>query len=257
MCRLAAYAGPPLSPATLIFSGEHSLYRQSWAPREMLSGTVNADGLGVAWYTDGAPVRLLSDRPAWHTPEHRPLLASVRSGIIAASVRNATEGLGIDLHSVAPLAFDRWTFTLNGYVEAFRPAFMRDFRQDLPDALYGELAGSSDTETLFLLLVHRMRSGQTPEEALAGLASEVCERVRTKDRSAQLNMLLTDGEAVLATRTGTLERSNSLYVTRDWKGAPGGSVLSSEPLDPEGWTEVKDHALVVLTPDSVTVKPLW
>ena len=256
MCRLAAYVGPALSPATLVFSGEHSLYRQSWAPREMLSGTVNADGLGVAWYSEGAPVRLLSDRPAWHTPEHRPLLASVRSGVIAASVRNATEGLGIDLHSVAPLAHDRWTFTLNGYVEAFRPAFMRSFREELGDDLYGELSGSSDTETLFLMLVHRMRQGASPDDALRALAAEVSERVQRAGHSAQLNMLLTDGEAVRITRTGTLEKSNSLYVTENWKGAPGGCVAASEPLDPGEWTPVEDHSLVMLRPDGVSVEAL-
>ena len=44
MCRLAAYLGAPLSPARLVFDGSHSLYEQSWAPRELLSGTLNADG---------------------------------------------------------------------------------------------------------------------------------------------------------------------------------------------------------------------
>ena len=29
---------------------EHSLIVQSYKPREMISGTVNADGFGIGWY---------------------------------------------------------------------------------------------------------------------------------------------------------------------------------------------------------------
>ena len=41
MCRLVAYTGGPASPAGLVFGGAHSLYEQSWAPQELLSGSVN------------------------------------------------------------------------------------------------------------------------------------------------------------------------------------------------------------------------
>ena len=62
MCRLLAYAGAPLPADVPVFSGDHSLVRQSYAPREMLSGQVNADGHGVAWYRGGLPVRAGSCR---------------------------------------------------------------------------------------------------------------------------------------------------------------------------------------------------
>ena len=41
MCRLVADTGGPVSPAGLVFGGAHSLYEQSWAPQELLSGSVN------------------------------------------------------------------------------------------------------------------------------------------------------------------------------------------------------------------------
>jgi len=240
----------------LIFEGERSLYSQSWAPQEMLSGSVNADGLGVAWYVRGRPVRLLSDRPAWHTPHHRPLLESVESTTVVASVRNATVGLGVDESSVAPLAYQSWSFTLNGYVTDFRPSFMRAFRSDLPDDLYGHLTGSSDTETLFMLLVSRLRGGQPPGDALADLVSWVLARVSEGKSKTQLNFALTDGEGLWATRAGSLAESNSLYYSTTWKHAPHGAVVASEPLGEGDWTAVEDQTLISVIDGSVSSKPL-
>jgi gamma-glutamyl hercynylcysteine S-oxide hydrolase len=256
VCRFAAYHGRDLSPATLVFEGDRSLYSQSWAPKEMLSGTVNGDGLGVAWYVDGRPVRLLSDRPAWHTPHHRPLLESVTSTTIVASVRNATEGLGVDESSVAPLAFDRWTLTLNGFVTDFRASFMRAFRTELPDDLYGNLSGSSDTETLFMLLVSRLRGGAEPGDSLRDLVSWVLDRVTHAGSAAQLNLALSDGEGLWITRSGSLPQSNSLYYTADWRHASSGIVVASEPLDDGDWAGVEDQSLVSVVGGTVSVDPL-
>jgi gamma-glutamyl hercynylcysteine S-oxide hydrolase len=256
VCRFAAYHGDPLSPATLVFNGEHSLYSQSWSPREMLSGTVNGDGLGVAWYSDGRPIRLLSDRPAWHTPHHRPLLESVASTSIVASVRNATEGLGIDKSSVAPLAFDRWTLTLNGYVTDFRAGFMRSFRTALPDDLYGNLVGSSDTETLFMLLVSRLRENCAPADALRDLVAWVVERVSEEGSTTQLNLALTDGMGLWVTRAGSLPQSNSLYVTSSWTHAPAGVTVASEPLDAGDWLPVPDQSVVSVEDSGVSIDPI-
>ena len=47
MCRLTAYAGEPLTADALVFGGTHSLLEQSYVPRELLHGHVNADGYGV------------------------------------------------------------------------------------------------------------------------------------------------------------------------------------------------------------------
>ena len=66
MCRLLAYLGPSIALNRLISEPEHSLVVQSYAPREMTSGRLNADGFGFAWYDAGAPGRALrlSQHPA-------------------------------------------------------------------------------------------------------------------------------------------------------------------------------------------------
>ena len=50
MCRLAAYLGPAQTLESLLVDPPHGLYRQSYAPEQQVSGTVNADGFGVGWY---------------------------------------------------------------------------------------------------------------------------------------------------------------------------------------------------------------
>ncbi|HBE92200.1 MAG TPA: hypothetical protein DDW55_06595, partial [Gammaproteobacteria bacterium] len=58
MCRLAAYLGPELRLEKLLIEPEHSLVKQSWAPREMLEAKLNADGYGYGWYDpEGNPLR--------------------------------------------------------------------------------------------------------------------------------------------------------------------------------------------------------
>ena len=165
MCRLTAYVGEPIAADALVFGGTHSLLEQSYAPQELLHGNLNADGYGVVWYRDGVPVRAGSARPIWQDDDLRVLLEGAVSGTILAAVRNATPGIPI-AGGNQPLIHGRWSFVLNGYVEEFRASHMRALRAQLPDELYGHLAGSSDTETLFLLAVDGVQQGATRVEAL-------------------------------------------------------------------------------------------
>ncbi|MFE0380540.1 class II glutamine amidotransferase, partial [Streptomyces inhibens] len=56
MCRHLAYLGPEIPFGQVVLDPPHGLYRQSWAPRRQLHGTVNADGFGVGWYAPGDQV---------------------------------------------------------------------------------------------------------------------------------------------------------------------------------------------------------
>lgn len=72
MCRHLAFLGGEERLGALLVTPEHSLYRQSWAPRRQRHGTVNADGFGVGWYAEGT-----RRRPATGAP--------VRSGVTSRS----------------------------------------------------------------------------------------------------------------------------------------------------------------------------
>ena len=250
MCRLLAYVGAPVSPAPLVFGGNHSLYRQSWAPGELLSGSVNADGYGVVWRgADGVLARIAASRPIWYDGDLETTLGAVRSGCVFAALRNGTPGIPVDGTGVLPLTFDGWAFALNGFVPDFRARHMRALREELPDELYAELRGSSDSETLFLLALAFIGEGATALEALRRIRARVLQRL-DPDQEAQLNMVLTDGHRVTAVRTGSVEATNSLYVARRPDFAPEGVVLASEPTHPEAsWTAVDAHTWVELDPD--------
>jgi len=248
VCRLIAYLGEPTEVAPLVFSGSHSLYEQSWAPRELLSGSVNADGYGVAWYTEQRPARIADTRPIWHAPDLPDTLSAISSACIVGALRNGTPGIPLDSSGVLPLVFEKWTFALNGFVPDFRALHMRDLRASLPDDLYAQLAGSSDSETLFLLCADQLRNGASLEEALMSTARVVAARLEREE--SQLNMLLTDGRSVAALRSSTVAATNSLYVADRQAFAPGGLVVASEPLD-EGsdWVAVPGHSWLRVEPD--------
>ena len=166
MCRLTAYVGEPLTADALVFGGTHSLVNQSYVPRELLHGHVNADGYGVVWYRGTTPVRTGGACPIWQDTDLRTLLEGVSSSTILASVRNATPGIPIEGGN-QPLLHGRWTFVLNGFVENFRTSHMRALRSHLPDDLYGHLSGSSDSETLFLLAVEiRQRTDRVAADTM-------------------------------------------------------------------------------------------
>jgi glutamine amidotransferase len=250
MSRLVAYLGEPISPAWLVFGGEHSLYRQSRAPRELLSGSMNADGYGVVWYSGGGPRRLAATCPIWHDEQLESTLAGVSSPCVVAALRSEAEpGMPLDRAGLQPLTAGCWTFVFDGGIPAFRKAHMRALRQSLPDELYAELRGSSDSETLFLLALAAVKRGATPAEALESVARAVLARVG-KGGDAQLNMLLTNGESLTALRSSTVLLTNSLYVARHSPFAPGGTVIASERLGPgSAWEAVDGHHLLEITQD--------
>lgn len=248
MCRLVAYLGEPMSPARLVFGGDHSLYEQSWAPRELLSGSVNADGYGVVWYTDGSPSRIAEVRPIWYDEELERTLGSIESTCVIAALRNGTVGTSVDRSGQLPLVQERWSFVLNGFVPDFRSRHMRALRGELPDELYACLRGSSDSETLFLVCVAAIRDGASMLEALEATVRRV--RARVGAAEAQLNMVMSDGRRVVAVRTGTVPETNSLYVAEHPSFAPGGVVVAAEPPDgTASWTAVPSHGSIEVDAD--------
>ncbi|MFQ5537598.1 MAG: hypothetical protein ACE5GJ_09125 [Gemmatimonadota bacterium] len=248
---MVAYLGAPCSPQPLVFGGDHSLYRQSWAPEQLLSGSVNADGYGVVWYHEGVPRRVAEARPIWHEEDLEGMLGSVSSTCILAALRNATPGQRVDGAALLPLTHDRYSFVLNGFVPHFHARHMREMRAELPDDLYAALRGSSDAETLFLLAVARVREGAGPAEALEEVARRVHSRVAPEE--AQMNMLLADGERIGILRSATVLVTNSLYASWNPPFAPHGVVVASEPLDgAAAWVPLDGHHRFELGPDGLS-----
>ena len=241
MCRLTTYAGKPITADTLVFGGTHSLLEQSYVPNKLLHGHVNADGYGVVWYRDGTPVATGGAEPIWRDNNLSALLAGVEASTILAAVRNATPGIPVDGGNL-PLVHERWSFVLNGFVEDFRVSHMRTLRASLPDDLYGRLEGSSDSETLFLLAIAAVQKGASRLEALHDVRDTVLGAVGPAGHTAQLTMVLADGDDISVLHTGSETTTNSLYLANSHPMAPQGTLLASERLDDHSsWESVTPH----------------
>ncbi len=210
---------------------------------------MNADGYGVVWYTDGRAARIAGSRPVWHNDDLENTLSVLESTCVFAALRNGTPGIPVDRSGLLPLVSDRWAFALNGFVPDFRRSHMRALRAGLSDELYAALEGSSDSETLFFLTLELLRSGASPVEALTATVDRVLARIE-EGVEAQLVMVLTDGRRLAAVRTGSVDATNSLYLSRRPAFAPGGVVLASEPTHPEAtWDPVDGHGWIEVDAD--------
>ncbi|TNC25391.1 ergothioneine biosynthesis protein EgtC [Amycolatopsis alkalitolerans] len=244
MCRHLGYLGPPASPAGLVFGAPHSLLHQSYAPADMRGGgSVNADGFGMAWYTGDSPVRYRRAGPIW-TDQDAPVLArSVRTGAFVAAVRNGTPGMPATEAAVAPFVDGRWSFSHNGMVTGW-PGSLAELAGKLPAADLLTLEAPTDSAVLWALLRERLRAGEDPVRASA----ELITKVESAAPGSRLNLLLTDGETLVATAW-----THALSL----RESGGAVVVASEPTDTApGWVPVPDRHAVVARGGPAEIIPL-
>ena len=250
MCRHLAYLGPAVTLRAAIIDPPYGLYRQAWAPRMMRnSGTMNVDGFGVGWYGEGDPIpaRYRRAGPIWADPSFADLTRVTRSGALLAAVRDASAGTEPSASACSPFGADHWLFSHNGALVGW-PSTAAGLAATLSPLELLELDARVDSALLWALTLNRLRSGATPDEALA----TVIGLLDVAQVSGRFNFLLTDGRMIAATAAG-----HALWYRRTG-GRPGASVtVASEPADDDpGWTEVPDRSLLTATTGSVEVRPL-
>ncbi|HWG24868.1 ergothioneine biosynthesis protein EgtC [Actinospica sp.] len=242
MCRHLAYLGPPVSLAQLVTAPAHALYEQSWAPRLQKHGVVNADGFGIGWYPTGSageaedgeePARYRRNVPIWTDPNLPELAHAIRSHAVVAAVRSATAGTSNEESAAAPFRDGRYLFSHNGAIPDWTN-LPTDLPTDLTPAELLSLQARSDSALLWLLIYRELRRGVAPEDALATVVRHVADARPT----ARLNLLLTDGETIFATRFG-----DTLWYRND----PASVLVASEPDDEFAgeWREVPDRTLLL------------
>lgn len=267
MCRHLGYVGPPVAVGELLTRGPHSLYRQSWAPRDMREGgTINADGFGAAWWRpgpDGPRVSRYRNRePIWSDPAVTEVLGQLESTAVLGSVRSATVGMPIERSACAPFLTGRWAASHNGVVPDWRhtlTAVVADLdaaatragqTRLFQTARMLEAEASTDAAALWVLLGDLVIAaesggyGDDPASALRLFAAAVLDHAP----AARLNLLLCDGSRLLAT---TVHHSLAALVTDDV------AILCSEPYDDDPrWRQIPDRCLVRAEPGFLAVDPL-
>jgi glutamine amidotransferase len=247
MCRLVAHLGPAIGLDELIVEPGHSLSVQAWDSRQQASGAVNADGFGVGWYdldVRPEPAVHKSARPVWADTSFASFSGLVRSGAVLSVVRGATAPAPVEDSGAQPFAAEQWLFGHNGAVTGFRQGVASRLRRSLSEQRESALLGASDSEVLFALALDRLDAGASPVDALTAVIAAI-----DAERGGRLNLVLTDGRGLTATRWG-----DSLHV-RVHDGVA--TTIASEPFDDDpAWTEVPDRHVVTAVAGQATVLPV-
>ena len=242
MCRLAAYLGAPLFLEELIAKPRHSLMRQSLRAEEAKVVT-NGDGFGIGWYGDRAEPGVYREvMPAWSDDNLLALSQTLSSRLFFAHVRAATAG-GIARQNCHPFRHGRYLFMHNGQIGGYGQ-LRRTLESQLPDDLYAERRGATDSELLFLLALARIQAGRPVDQAMTSVLDETMALMRERGVDAPLRFaaVLADGEQLHAFRISSDHKAPTLYLRR----CETGTIVASEPLceDEPGWQMLPDGAVV-------------
>ena len=254
MCRLMGYLGSPVSVDRLLMKPEHSLVVQSYQPREMTAGLVNADGFGLGWYHPQRAVEPFTYKntlPIWSDVNLASLSRYIESGCVLANVRSATSGQATDLSNCQPFQRGAILGVHNGYIENFRQTLYRPLRDRLSDAAYQSIDGSTDSEHIFALLTDILDANPA-----IGLTAAVQQTLTTLSDLGQqyktgfsANLVISDGQQLVASRCANRSPTPSLYWLRDDPLFPQAVLIASEPLFAGNWTAFPEHSLLTVTHD--------
>ena len=233
MCRHLAWLGAERSLSALLLEPAHGLLVQSYAPRRQTHGRLNADGWGVGFFTPARPgparpgaARWRSGRPLWSDASFASVAPVITSSCVLAAVRSATAGMPLDETAAAPFQHGQWLLSHNGVVDR---------------SVLGPHPAAESVCDSAQLAAHLFDFG--PERT-----GEFVTDVGKRDPGARLNLLLTDGEQIIATRW-----KDTLSVLRTGDGV----AVASEPFDDDPrWADVPEYHLVEVRAGEVAITEL-
>lgn len=253
MCRLMAYLGVPLPLEHLLYKPSHSLIVQSYQPQEMTAGLLNADGFGVGWYHGERSTRPFCYKnilPIWNDTNLMDLARYVTSPCIVAYVRSATPGLAVDLGNCQPFRSGQLLAIHNGYIENFRETLYRPMREKLSDRLYQSIHGTTDSEHLFVLILHFLEQlggdANDPEAVAIALKQAIqftFQLAQPHDLKVGANIVLSTGTHLIVSRAANKEPVPTLY----WFEQNQGVLIASEPLMAGDWKAMPEQSVAVIS----------
>lgn len=244
MCRWIAYAGPTIPLENYVTEPAHSLVAQSIAALES-TAALNGDGFGLGWYGDHAePGRYREVQPAWSDDNLRSLCRHLRSHLFFAHVRAAT-GTPITRPNCHPFACGEWLFMHNGYIADWE-LLRRPIESMIPDELYMQRSGTTDSEAVFMAIAGAGLLEPTidPMTAVVDVLAKVTDMVeRCGSKPFRFTSALANGRDLYAFRYAANDAANSLY----YRASDTGVVVASEPLDRDRdlWIPVPEHNVVI------------
>ena len=252
MCRLAAYLGPRIFLQRFLNDPPHNLIHQSWAPQEMDEAVLNADGFGFGWYPQPEkPVTYLSTQPAWSDPNLESLSQSLSSHLWMGYVRSATPGQMTGLANTQPFKTGHLLFIHNGLIKNFNQDQKIRFHEYLTPEIQTGINGNTDSEYLFAVL--RQQMAEKPDTDIPTLLIDSLKQIKSiiKNGTTLLNIIVSDGNRLYATRHAVNGSCPSLYFTYEDALFPDAIVIASERMTTgANWHTVPEHSMVITTGNS-------
>lgn len=254
MCRWAAYLGEAVFLEDIVSAPCHSLIAQSHCAKQARTAT-NADGFGLAWYGDRPQPGLYRDiLPAWADANLKSLCRQIRSGLFLAHVRASTGG-ATNRANCHPFASGRWSFMHNGQIGEF-DRLRRTLEASLPQALYDQIEGTTDSELFFLLMIDEGLA-ENPQRAVTRASARVFDAARLAgvEPALKLTAAFSDGDTLYAVRYASHGLAPTLYTGAFRQGI--GRSLVSEPFDRQGrqWQEIPPSSFVTINRSHMSVRP--
>jgi len=251
MCRIAAYIGEEIKLETLVLNVPHNLMVQSYAPKELISGSVNLDGFGCSWYNrkvESNPAQYATLLPLWADYRFPSIAKAVTSSVIIAAVRNATPPLPNELSAVQPYANGKYMFVHNGFIKDYEK-YRRKMENDLPDEQFSGIQNRSDSAVIFAVFMWKLSELKNSEHPIRDALINTLDWIKGFDSevniSANLNIGISDGENLTFIRHEIDGVCNSLYYNPSHKLLPNGVFIASEALDDDaGWIAVPDNSMI-------------
>ncbi len=254
MCRLLAYIGSTIQLDTILHKPEHSLIVQSYQPQEMTAGILNADGFGLGWYhanKQDLPYIYKNTQPIWSDVNLNQLARYVESNCILGYVRSATPGLPVDLVNCQPFTDENLMFIHNGYVDKFRQTLYRPIRNLLNDYTYQAIHGTTDSEHIFALILSQLQDNPNYnlETALQKALQQLKELAEKHQIYISANIVLSNGDRMIASRFASIEPQPTLYWLRDDPIYPDGVIIASEPMFKGNWNSCPESSIITIGKD--------
>jgi len=248
MCRLLAYLGSPIQPDKLIYEPEHSLYIQSYRPRETVTTSVNADGLGIGWYhsqKETEPFIYKNILPIWSDINLPQLSRYIESECFLAYIRSASPGQASSLSNCQPFSDRNFLFTHNGFIDDFRTTLYQEIRNHVRNTVYQKIEGTTDSEHIFALFLNELVAVDGDwEQALQAALNTLFKLTKPYGVQVLANIVISDGHQLIASRYAINSAPPSLYWLQNAPHFPNSVIIASEPLFPGNWNSFPESSMI-------------
>ena len=249
MCRLLGYLGSSIQLDRILIQPQHSLIAQSYQPREMTAGLLNADGFGIGWYNrtkHSQPYIYKNILPIWNDANLPQLANYIESKCYLGYVRSATSNLSVDMINCQPFSHQNLLFVHNGFIDHFRKTLYRPIRNSLDDFAYQRIEGTTDSEHIFALVVNELDNNQntTLQQALTNTITHLAKLAQPDEICFSANIVLSNGKELAACRYSNRETSPSLYYIKNDSVYAEAVIIASEPMFEGNWISCPEHSII-------------